>query len=98
MPPARKPISGAGRRIFVGARGKVSAPAFRCRPMLVPLDGQAAHEQGLEPAAGLARACRAAVHVLGAGPTLGTLSGEGAATGQTLPGTTAALLELDEDR
>src|SRR3970282_1042510 len=45
--------------------GKVSAPAFRCRTMLVPLDGQAAHEQGLEPAAGLARAWRAAVHGLG---------------------------------
>lgn len=78
--------------------GEVSAPAFRCQTMLVPLDGQATHEQGLEPAAGLARACHASLHLLAVVPTLGTLSGEHAATGQILPGTTAALLELDEDR
>lgn len=71
---------------------------FRCETMLVPLDGQAAHEQGLEPAANLARACQASLHLLAVVPTLGTLSGEHAAAGQMLPGTTAALLELDEDR
>jgi nucleotide-binding universal stress UspA family protein len=77
---------------------EVGAAAFRCQTMLVPLDGQAAHEQGLEPAAGLARACRASLHLLAVVPTLGTLSGEHAATGQILPGTTTALLELDENR
>ncbi len=71
---------------------------FRCETMLVPLDGQPAHEQGLEPAASLARACHASLHLLAVVPTLGTLSGEHAAAGQILPGTTAALLELDEDR
>lgn len=81
------PPSETGRRV-----------AFRCETMLVPLDGQAAHEQGLEPAAGLARACHASLHLLAVVPTLGTLSGEHAATGQILPGTTAALLELDQDR
>ena len=99
-------LGGVAQRVAARGRGpillvppgKVSAPAFRCRTMLVPLDGQAAHEQGLEPAAGLARACRASLHVLAVVPTLGTLSGERAATGQILPGTTAALLELDEDR
>ncbi len=78
--------------------GEAGAGAFRCRTMLVPLDGQAVHEQGLEPAAGLARACQASLHLLAVVPTLGTLSGEHAATGQILPGTTTALLELDEDR
>lgn len=71
---------------------------FRCETMLVPLDGEAAHEQGLEPAAGLARACHASLHLLAVVPTLGTLSGERAAAGQMLPGATSALLELDEDR
>ena len=77
-----------------------SAPgrAFACRTMLVPLDGEPAHEQGLEPAARLAGACRAAVHLLAVVPTLGTIKGEQAATGQMLPGTTTALLQMDEDR
>jgi len=74
------------------------APGFVCHTMLVPLDGDAAHEQGLAPAASLAKACHADVHLLAVVPTLGTLKGEQAATGQMLPGTTAALLELDEDR
>lgn len=71
---------------------------FRCETMLVPLDGQPAHEQGLEPAAGLARTCHASLHLLAVVPTLGTLSGERAAAGQMLPGATSALLELDENR
>jgi nucleotide-binding universal stress UspA family protein len=75
-----------------------AAPAFECHTMLVGLDGDAAHEQGLEPAASLATACHASVHLLAVVPTLGTLKGEHAATGQMLPGTTAALLELDENR
>jgi nucleotide-binding universal stress UspA family protein len=74
------------------------APVFTCHTMLVPLDGEAAHEQGLAPAASLGKACRADVHLLQVVPTLGTLKGEQAATGQMLPGTTAALLELEEDR
>ena len=78
--------------------GEAGPEAFRCRTMLVPLDGRTAHEQGLEPAADLARACQASVHLLAVVPTLGTLTGEQAATGQILPGATAALLELDEDR
>ncbi len=75
-----------------------AAPAFECQTMLVPLDGDAAHEQGLAPAASLAEACHAAVHLLAVVPTLGTLKGEQAATGQMLPGTTAALLEMEENR
>lgn len=78
--------------------GEPGTAPFQCRTMLVPLDGQPAHEQGLEPAAGLARACRASLHLLAVVPTLGTLSGEHAAARQVLPGTTVALLELDEDR
>jgi nucleotide-binding universal stress UspA family protein len=75
-----------------------AVPPFECHTMLLPLDGDPAHEQGLEPAASLAKACHASVHLLAVVPTLGTLKGEQAATGQMLPGTTAALLELDEDR
>lgn len=99
-------LGGVAQRVAARGRGpillvppgEVGAAAFRGQTMLVPLDGQAAHEQGLEPAAGLARACRASLHLLAVVPTLGTLTGEHAATGQILPGATAALLELDEDR
>jgi nucleotide-binding universal stress UspA family protein len=74
-----------------------AAPAFECHTMLVPLDGDPAHEQGVAPAAGLARSCQASLHLVAVVPTLRTLKGEQAATGQILPGTTAALLELDEN-
>lgn len=99
-------LGGVAQRVAARGRGPIlvvppggpATPAFRCRTMLIPLDGQAAHEQGLTPAEGLARTCQASLHLLAVVPTLGTLSGEHAATGQILPGATAALLELDEDR
>jgi len=93
-------VAGKGRTpiLLVPPAGAGPTRPFRCRTVLVPLDGQSGHEQGLQPAAELARACRASLHLLAVVPTLGTLSGERAATGQILPGTTAALLELDEER
>ncbi len=93
-------VAGKGRTpiLLVPPAGTAPARPFRCRTMLIPLDGESAHEQGLPPAAELARACEASLHLLVVVPTLGTLAGEQAATGQILPGTTAALLELDEER
>ena len=93
-------VAGLGPVPVLLAPPSVAPPGkpFRCETMLVPLDGQPAHEQGLDPATGLARACHASLHLLAVVPTLGTLSGEYAAAGQMLPGATSALLELDEDR
>lgn len=93
-------VAGLGRVpiLLVPPAGPRTETAFRCDTMLVPLDGQPAHEQGVEPAASLARACHASLHLLAVVPTLGTLSGDHAAAGQILPGATSALLELDEDR
>jgi nucleotide-binding universal stress UspA family protein len=68
--------------------------SFACRRLLVPLDGTTAHERGLAVAVDLAQACAAALHLLLVVPTLGTLSGERAATGRLLPGTMTALLDL----
>ena len=76
-----------------GAQGPASLAG---RMVLVPLDGQSAHEQGIPMAAELARHFGAALHLLVVVPTLGTLTPEQAATGQLLPGATAALLELDQ--
>jgi nucleotide-binding universal stress UspA family protein len=73
-----------------------SAPAFACRRLLVPLDGNPDHEQGLVVAEALARACAASVHLVSVIQTLDTLSGQRAATARMLPGTTSALLNLKQ--
>ncbi len=72
------------------------APAFACRRLLVPLDGDPEHEQGLPIAAGLAHACGAALHLVVVVHTLRTLPGEQALTGRLLPGATSALLDLTQ--
>jgi nucleotide-binding universal stress UspA family protein len=72
------------------------APPFACRMILVPLDGDPAHEEGLPVAGDLARACAGALHLVMVIPTLGTLSGEEAATGLLMPLATKALLELEQ--
>jgi len=75
------------------ARGEATA-AFACRRLLVPLDGQPEHEQGLVMAISLAQASTAALHLLMVVHTLSTLPGEQAAAGRLLPGATSALLDL----
>jgi nucleotide-binding universal stress UspA family protein len=72
-------------------------PVFACRRLLVPLDGDPDHEQGLRVAAGLARACGVELHLVRVVPTLGTLPGEQANSARLLPGVTSVLLELDEE-
>ncbi len=72
-------------------------PAFMCRRLLVPLDGNPDHEQGLSVAADLAKACGAAVHLLMVVPTLGTLPGQEAAAARLLPGTTSIVLDLAQE-
>lgn len=71
-------------------------PAFACQRLLVPLDGDPDHEQGLSVAAGLAQACAADLHLVMVVPTLHTLSGQRAATARLLPGATSALLDLTQ--
>ena len=79
------------------SRGR-HAPPFACSRLLVPLDGDPDHEQGLPVAAGLALACKAGLHLVMVIPTLGTLSGEPAASALLLPGVTSALLDLTSDQ
>lgn len=73
-----------------------AAITFQCDRILVPLDGNADHEQGLRVAAGLAQTCRAAVHLLLVIPKLDQLAGEKAAAGKLLPRTMTALLDMSE--
>jgi nucleotide-binding universal stress UspA family protein len=77
------------------AEGGADQP-FECARLLVPLDGNPEHEEGLPVAAALARACGAPLFLLLVVPTLGTLSNHEAATGLMLPGATRAVLELAE--
>jgi nucleotide-binding universal stress UspA family protein len=74
-----------------------SMPESGCRRLLVPLDGDPDHEQGLSVAVGLARACKADLYLVMVIPTLGTVSGEQAASARFLPGVTSALLDLTHD-
>ena len=69
---------------------------FSCLKMLVPLDGNPDHEEGLKIAADLAKVCGAEIRLVMAVHKLSTLSGEQAATARMLPGTTHALLDLAE--
>jgi nucleotide-binding universal stress UspA family protein len=73
-------------------------PAFACRRLLAPLDGQAEHEQGLRIAEGLARFCGAALHLLAVIYTPGTLPAERGAAGRLLPGLTGEILELQKEQ
>jgi nucleotide-binding universal stress UspA family protein len=71
------------------------APApFTCQHVLVPLDGNPDHEQGLAVAADLAQAFGATLHLVRAVPTLSTLPGRDSTAARLLPGATSALLDL----
>ena len=72
------------------------SPAFSCHRMLVALDGNPDHEEGLKVAASLAKIGGAGLCLIMAVHTFDTLSGQEAATAKLLPGATHALLDLAE--
>ena len=74
-----------------------AAPTFQCAHILVPLDGNADHEQGLRAATNLARVCQATQHLLFVIPMLEQLKGEGAATGRLQPHAMAAILDMQQE-
>ena len=70
---------------------------FLCSQVLVALDGMPDHEQGLQPAIELARACGAALHLLMVIPTRGDLKAEEALIAKMLPTAMAATLDMAEE-
>jgi nucleotide-binding universal stress UspA family protein len=84
--------------LVVQPDGVAATPSFACRRLLVPLDGNPEHEQGLGVATALARACSAELHLLMVVPTLGTLSGEHGTTARLLPTATSAWLDISEEK
>jgi nucleotide-binding universal stress UspA family protein len=69
---------------------------FSCNRILVTLDGNADHEEGLRVASSLAEICRGELCLLMVVHTFKTLAGEQAATAKILPNATQALLDLAE--
>jgi nucleotide-binding universal stress UspA family protein len=74
-----------------------ATPLTALHTFLVALDGKPDHDQALQVAGELAKCFGASLHLLTVIPTLGTVSGEYAATGLLLPGTTSAMLNLTEE-
>jgi nucleotide-binding universal stress UspA family protein len=70
---------------------------FSCQQILVPMDAKPAHEQGLHVAVQLAKACSAKLVLMTVVPTLGTLTGENAATGRLMPSAMSALLDINQE-
>ena len=67
---------------------------FSLQRLLVPLDGNPEHEQGIPVAKELAQACKASVHLLEVVPTFSTVSEKWSATRKLLPHTTAEVLDM----
>jgi nucleotide-binding universal stress UspA family protein len=83
--------------LLIQPEGRAESPEFVCQRLLVPLDGNPEHEQGLAVAIELARACRADIHLMMVVHTLGTLPGHQAATARLLPGVTSLVLDMSEE-
>ncbi len=69
-------------------------PAFSCKALLLPLDGDPDHAQAVPASRELAKMCGAVIHLAVVIPSLGDLSGERAVTSRFLPGTTTKILEI----
>jgi len=67
---------------------------FSLKRLLVPLDGNPEHEQGIPVARELAKACESSLHLLQVVPTFSTVSGTLGATGKLLPHATAEFLDM----
>jgi nucleotide-binding universal stress UspA family protein len=88
--------AGAGPVLLIPPEGS-GREWWPVRHILVAVDGRPEHAQPIPVAVGCATACSAALRVLWVVPTLGTLPPQHAASGQRLPSTTAALLELETE-
>jgi len=76
---------------------KPGSQPFAPKRILVPLDPYSEHDEGLPRAQELAKVLHAELVMLSVIPTYSTLSGEQAATGSLMPGTTQAVLDLREE-
>lgn len=82
--------------LLIPPRLSENPPQFNLRKILVPLDGDPDHEQGLPIAIELARISRAAIELVLVVPNFNALKGEKAATGKLLPLTTTVILDMEQ--
>jgi nucleotide-binding universal stress UspA family protein len=82
--------------LLIPPRHRIDPSLFGNHLLLVPLDGDPAHEQSLCWATELARACGAKIQLLTVVHTVRNLRGERAAAASMLPGTMAAVLEIEQ--
>ncbi len=80
--------------LFFPAAAAGTSTVFALNNLLVPLDGEPAHEHSLPVAADLARRCGAALHLVRVVHTYGDISGPWVQTSRLLPGTTSRMLEM----
>lgn len=79
-----------------GEKGDI--PAFSCKAILVPLDGNPDHEStALKVSAEMTQVCESALYLTTVIPRFGTLSGQMTVTSRLLPGTTSKMLEMSMD-
>ena len=76
---------------------KPDSPRFKLDRILVPLDPESHHDDSLPVAKSLGKTFGAKVHLLSIIPTFSTLAGAQAATGNLMPVTVQALLDIQEE-
>lgn len=64
---------------------------------LLPLDGQPAHEKGIDIARKLAKSFGSSIRLLMVVPTFGKITGSWVTTSRLLPGTTSTILDMSAD-
>lgn len=82
--------------LLIPPRLSEKPPQFNLRQILVPLDGNSDHEQGLPVAIELAQIAHAAIHLVVVVPKIESLKDEKAATGKLLPLTTTVILDMEQ--
>jgi len=70
---------------------------FNCRNILIPLDGEPEHEQGLQYVEAISQHCPINVHLILAVPELEQIHGEKAAAGKMLRATMSEYLDMIEE-
>jgi nucleotide-binding universal stress UspA family protein len=93
---AQQVAAGSGTPVLLIKPAEPSVP-FRLKRILIPLDNESIHDQAIPIAKELAKAYKAQLDLLCVIPTLSTLSGAQAASGNLMPSTTTAYLDIAEE-
>lgn len=94
---AQQVLSGVLTPLLLIQPAAAEKKLFSVRRILVPLDNESRHDEGLYYAMGLAKAYQAELYLLTVIPTYSTLAGHEAAVSNMLPTTSLAFLEIQED-